>query len=74
MRKSHKDSHFVLLNTLSTGFKQMGHNNTSKNTKYIHKLETEVLIHSTLKNYWYGIKSLISFVETENIKITVFTI
>jgi len=30
MKKSHKDSHFVLLNTLSTGFKQMGHNNTSK--------------------------------------------
>jgi len=55
MKKSHKDSHFVLLNTLSTGFKQMGHNNTSKNTKYIHKRETEVLIHSRLKNYWYGI-------------------
>jgi hypothetical protein len=51
MKKSHKDSHFVLLNTLSTGFKQMGHNNTSKNTKYIHKQETEVLIHSTLKIY-----------------------
>jgi len=51
MKKSHKDSHFVLLNTLSTGFKKMGHNNTSKNTKYIHKQETEVLIHSTLKIY-----------------------
>ena len=71
MKKSHKDSHFVLLNTLSTGFKQMGHNNTSKNTDYIHKLETEVWIHSTLK---ITDMELISFVETENIKITVFTI
>jgi len=30
MKKSHIDSFFVLLNTLSTLLKEMGHNNTSK--------------------------------------------
>jgi len=47
----------------------MGHSNTSKNTKYIHKRETEVLIHNKLIEY--SIWNIVS--ETENIKITVFT-
>ena len=47
----------------------MGHSNTSKNTKYIHKRETEVLIHNKLIEY--SIRNIVS--ETENIKITVFT-